>query len=167
MVSKYLTGSVNNFDASFRKGIPVKRILLLTALLIALAVPVLAQRTRAEHEVLQVELAWNRALEQGDAAALDRIWAEEFLDTSFDGTVTTKKEDLASVASGDLVYQSSKVRDLVIRVYGKSAVVTGHWTAVGQFRGADVSGEFRYTDVYVKREGRWQAVASQITRIGG
>ena len=145
----------------------MKTKLLLTALLIVLAVPALAQRTKAEHEILQVELAWNRALEQGDAAALDRIWAKEFLDTSFDGTVTTKEEDLTSVASGDLVYQSSKVRDLVIHVYGKSAVVTGHWTAVGQFKGVDVSGEFRYTDVYVRREGRWQAVASQITRIGG
>ena len=49
----------------------------------------------------------------------------------------------------------------------KSAVVKGHCTAVGQVRGVDVSGELRYTDVYVKREGRWQAVASQITRIGG
>ena len=145
----------------------MKTMLPLAALLIVLAVPAVAQRTNAEHEVLQVELAWNHALEQGDVAALDRIWAEEFLNTSFDGTVTTKKEDLAVIASGDLVYQSSKVRDLIIRVYGKSAVVTGHWTAVGQFRGVDVSGEFRYTDVYVKREGRWQAVASQITRIGG
>jgi hypothetical protein len=151
----------------FERGIVMKTILPLTALLIVLAVPAVAQRTNAEHEVLQVELAWNHALEQGDVAALDRIWAEEFLDTSFDGTVTTKEEDLAFIASGDLVYQSSKVRDLVIRVYGKSAVVKGHWTAVGQFRGVDVSGEFRYTDVYVKREGRWQAVASQITRIGG
>jgi ketosteroid isomerase-like protein len=145
----------------------MKRILSLTAVFIVLAVPAVAQRTSAEHEVLQVELAWNLALEQGDVAALERIWADEFLDTSFDGSVTTKKEDLAVIASRDLVYQSSKVRNLVIRVYGKSAVVTGHWTAVGQFRGADVSGEFRYTDVYVKREGRWQAVASQITRIGG
>ena len=145
----------------------MKTMLALTALLIVLAVPALAQRTNAEQEILQVELAWNRALEQGDTAALDRIWAEEFLDTSFDGTVTTKEQDLAAVASGDLGYQSSKVRDLVIRVYGKAAVVKGHWTAVGQFQGVDVSGEFRYTDVYVKREGRWQAVASQITRIGG
>ena len=150
----------------------MKTALLLTPLLIVLAVPALAQpikagHDKAEHEILQVELAWNRALEQGDAAALDRIWAEEFLDTSFDGTVTTKEEDLASVASGDLVYQSSRVRDLIIHVYGKFAVVTGHWTAVGQFKGVDVSGEFRYTDVYVKREGRWQAVSSQITRIGG
>ncbi len=145
----------------------MRRIVSLAALFIAVAVPAVAQRTNTEHEVLQVELAWNRALEQGDVAALDRIWAEEFHDTSFDGTVTTKQQDLAVVASRELVYRSSKVRDLVIRVYGKSAVVTGHWTAVGQFRGADVSGEFRYTDVYVKREGRWQAVASQITRIGG
>ena len=144
----------------------MKKILPLTALLIVVAVPAVAQRTNAEHEVLQVELAWNRALEQGDVAALDMIWAEEFFDTSFDGSVTGKKEDLAVIASGDLVYQSSKVRALVIHVYGKSAVVTGHWTAVGQFRGVDVSGQFRYTDVYVKREGRWQAVASQITRIG-
>src|SRR5262245_9147476 len=146
------------------------RVLLLTALVMVLAVPALAQPHKGDHEadeILKVELAWNRALERGDAKALDRIWAEEFIDTSFDGTVTTKEEDLAAVASGDLVYQSSKVRDLVIHVFEKKfAVVTGHWTAVGQFKGVDVSGEFRYTDTYVKRDGRWQAVASQITRIG-
>jgi len=67
---------------------------LLALLLIVLAVPVLADRSKAEH------------------------WAEEFLDTSFDGTVTTEEEDLTTIASGDLVYQSSRVRDLVIRVYG-------------------------------------------------
>src|ERR1051325_6150795 len=99
------------------KGTLMNRILSLTALFIVLAVPAVAQRTSAEHEVLQVELAWNVALERGDVAALERIWADEFLDTSFDGSVTTKKEDLAVIASRDLVYQSSKVRDLVIRVY--------------------------------------------------
>jgi len=35
----------------------------------------------------------------------------------------------------------------------------------GRYKDQDISGGYRYTDVYVKRQGRWQAIALQITRI--
>jgi len=55
-------------------------------------------------------------------------------------------------------------KDVIMRVYGNVVVVNARTINKGHRRERDVSGEFRYTRVYVKREGRWQAVLSQYTR---
>ena len=69
------------------------------------------------------------------------------------------------MSSGDLKFQSIVVSDLTIHVYGKTAVAAGTATLKGSFKGQDISGTYRYTDVWVKRNGKWQVVASQATKV--
>jgi ketosteroid isomerase-like protein len=52
-----------------------------------------------------------------------------------------------------------------VRVYGDMAVATYGSTDKGSYKGKDISGRFRWTDVFVKRNGRWEIVAGQGTRI--
>jgi Ketosteroid isomerase homolog len=69
------------------------------------------------------------------------------------------------VKSGDLKIESSTNEDMKVQVHGDTAVVTYRSTDKGNYKGNDLSGQYRWTDVFVKRNGRWQIVAGQGTRI--
>ena len=51
-----------------------------------------------------------------------------------------------------------------VRVFGTTAIVTGSDTEKSTYKGKDSSGKYVWTDVFVERNGRWQAVASQSTK---
>ncbi|MCA1607485.1 MAG: nuclear transport factor 2 family protein [Acidobacteria bacterium] len=53
----------------------------------------------------------------------------------------------------------------VTSFFGNGCVVIGRSTVKGQDKGQDISGQYRYTRVYVKRQRRWQLVANQSTRL--
>src|SRR5207249_9657661 len=95
---------------------------------------------------------------------LQRLYADEYLSTDQDGVTWTKSQDIAiaNITSGTLKLASYKLEDMKVHVYGDAAVVTGGNTIKATFQGKDVSGH-RFTDVFVKRAGRWQCVATQGT----
>lgn len=55
--------------------------------------------------------------------------------------------------SGSLKYESVKFDEIKVHAYGDTAVVTGRSTIKGKDNGKDISGQTRYTRVYVKRQG--------------
>jgi ketosteroid isomerase-like protein len=65
--------------------------------------------------------------------------------------------------SGSFKYDSRTISDLKIRIYGDTAIVTGRSTQKGSENGKDYSGDYRFTRVYGKQEGRWVTVALQAT----
>jgi ketosteroid isomerase-like protein len=122
----------------------------------------------AEQEVLKVENDWNQALVRRDTASLQRFYADEYLYTDPDGLVWDRTKDLANLTSGSAArFSAYKLDDTKVHIYGDVAVVTGRNTITGVFERvhSDVSGSYRFTDVFVKRNGRWQCVASQASRI--
>ena len=60
---------------------------------------------------------------------------------------------------------SYKLDDLQVRVYGDVAIVTGRNATTGTLFGKAASMKSRFTDVFVKRGGRWQCVANHTTAI--
>ena len=118
-----------------------------------------------EQELIKLEEGWGDALVKGDVAFLDRILADDYMDTCDDGTVATKAQDIADLKSGDLKVTSLVADESKVRVYGKAAVVTYRFTLKGQFKDKDISGQYRETDTWVKRAGHWQCVASQESKI--
>jgi unsaturated rhamnogalacturonyl hydrolase len=121
---------------------------------------------RTEREVLDAERHWREAWVAGDAAALDRIHAANYIAIPNIGTTSTRAEVMADVKQGVFRYSSMKHSEQNVRFFGGTAVVVGRTTNEGRRGDRDVSGDFRYTRIYVKRDGRWQAVLSQYTRIG-
>ena len=115
--------------------------------------------------LIALEHEWADAVKHQDAGAIDRIQAEEFVFTDPAGQTWTKTRGLDSIKAGDLVIDSFELTDAQVKIYGNTAVVTFAITWHGSFRGNDVSGPQRMTDVLVKRDGRWQCVASQATRV--
>ena len=95
-----------------------------------------------------------------DAAALDRLYAEDFIGIGPSGTVRTKAQVIADFTSGSLRFQSITTDEVRWRVYGDTAVETGRSIMIGQDRSKAVPGDNRFTRVWVKRQHRWQLVAN-------
>jgi ketosteroid isomerase-like protein len=80
-----------------------------------------------------------------------------------DGSVLTKAQELAK--HSESADEPFDLEPMKVRIFGDAAVVTGdHWEK-SQYDGRDTSGHYRWMDVFVKRDGRWQAVASELTRV--
>jgi len=118
-----------------------------------------------EQLVMQIEQDMGAAIQKGDASPFERYIADTFVFTDSDGGVTDKTHLVSDIKSGDLKFESSKLDDLKVQVYGNTAVATYGTTDKGNYKGKDISGQYRWTDVFVKRKGQWQMVASQGTRL--
>lgn len=95
-----------------------------------------------------------------DAIALRRIYADDFLGIGPTGVVRNKEQVIADFTSHELAYQSITTADVLVRIYGNTAVETGRSTMIGRDRGRAVPGDNRFTRVWVVKEGRWQLVAN-------
>jgi hypothetical protein len=144
------------------------------ALLLAVAVSLTFAQTRLERDenikqlLAQIERDIGRASIERDYNYFDRVEAEEFIFTGENGSLTTKKEDLAGLkepANPDYKLEAYDVDDVKVTLYDKTAVVTGRVTTKAKFKGADVTKQTRFTDVFVWRDGRWQIVAGHSSRI--
>ena len=119
----------------------------------------------AEQELIKLENGWNEATVKRDVAFLDKILAEEITDTDSEGVVWTKAQDIANLKSGDLAVTSMVADGIKVRLYGNAAVVTGRNTSKMTFKGKDASGQYRWTDTWIKRDGRWLCVATHGSKI--
>ena len=116
-------------------------------------------------QIEQLEEARNQAILKGDAAAIERMTADDYTFITLKGELRTKAEIVKGFASGAFKYQSRTISDLKIRVYGDTAVVTGRSVQKGIENGEDYSGDYWFTRVYVKQNGAWMTVALQTTMI--
>jgi ketosteroid isomerase-like protein len=98
-----------------------------------------------------------------DADFSQTTLAEDYVAITPLGQVATKQDTLTARKSGQLRYDTINVSDMVVRVYGDTAVVTARADVKGRQLGEDFSGPYRYTRVWVRRTGRWQAVSYQQT----
>jgi ketosteroid isomerase-like protein len=130
----------------------------------------------AEREIRDLEAQFARAVVHPDRAFYERVLADDFTHTSHSGVFKTRAEWLAEDKFGGkadprlgrTTYEAFEVDDLAVRVYGDTAVVTGRTTPKGtDARGQPIRGRYRFQRVWVKRQGRWQAVAFQGTRVTG
>ena len=137
--------------------------LVLTAVPIALGQQQSArreQRGSVEQAIRQVDNERIQAQIHADAAALDRIYADDFIGVGPSGTVRTKPQVISDFTSGHLKFQSITTDDVQVRVYGNTAVETGRSTMNGQDKGKAVPRDNRFTRVWVKQQGRWRLVAN-------
>jgi ketosteroid isomerase-like protein len=102
----------------------------------------------------------------GDRAFIEEILADDWSVTDLTGRVLTKTELLEEAfSSEDRRVAAMQITDVSVRPFGDWAIVTGRTEAAGEYRGEAAEVALRFTDVFAKRDGRWQAVASQATLI--
>ena len=110
------------------------------------------------------ERVWAEAYKNRDRNALNAVLADEFIFTDDEGHVYDKAQYVAAVM--DVVrVESYSVDDTKIQSFGDTGVVVGRWSGKMSIDGKDASGAFRFTDTFVRRNGQWQVVASQDTRL--
>jgi ketosteroid isomerase-like protein len=114
-------------------------------------------------EIIDMERQAREASLRRDADFSQRTLAEDYVAITPLGTVTTKQDTLSARKSGQLRYVSIDVSDMVVRLYGDTAVVTARADVKGHQMGEDFSGPYRYTRVWVRHSGHWQAVSYQAT----
>jgi hypothetical protein len=91
--------------------------------------------------------------------------ADDWVSIDFQGRTVTKSETIANLKSGLPATQAAGIGEMKVRVFGDSAIVTGSDTEKSSVKGKNVIDKYLWTDVFVKRDGRWQAVASQSTKV--
>ena len=119
---------------------------------------VTAELTKIEHRLVK---AWL----DGDRATVESILASDWSVIDLTGRVLTKAQVVGELGSGDRKIESGSVDDLNVRAFGDVAIVTGRSVLSGSYQGKRASVIQRFTDVFAKRDGRWQAVASQGTQV--
>lgn len=126
-----------------------------------------SKQSKIEAELMQIERDIGEANIKRDKAFFQRIEADEFIFTDAAGGVTTKAEDVASLdePAGETKLISYVADEMKVYVYGKTAVVTGRVTTTSRRKDNDIVSKTRFTDVFVKRDGRWQLVAGHSSRI--
>jgi ketosteroid isomerase-like protein len=143
------------------------RSIVLPITLLAIVPTTSAQQSGIETELIALEEAWAMAVQQADIEALDLIIGDDYIGTTASGNLQTKDDYLAAFLSGARKTYSLTTEDLRLKVYGETAVITHGGHADGEIGGQSTSGDYRWTHVFVKREGRWRAVANHVTRIPG
>jgi ketosteroid isomerase-like protein len=118
-----------------------------------------------EDQIRKLEQVWAQAVVKEGAVSVDRYEADDIITTDPTGRVTGKAEDKTDLSSGDYKIQSEELSDLKVQVYGNTAVAAATNTMKGTCKDQDLSGKYRFTDTWVKRNGKWQVVASQYTKV--
>jgi len=119
----------------------------------------------AEQELIKLENEWADALVKHDWTFLERILADDYLVTDPEGNVSAKAQEIAFFKSGEFAVTSCAHHEMKVRVYGDTAVVTGHTTTKGTYKGKDFIDNVRWTDTWIKSAGQWQCVAGHSSAI--
>lgn len=121
-------------------------------------------RASDEQQLTKIENDWADSHVKRDSSFLQRITADDFTFIGPDGNMVNKIDYIKGL-TGDTVFSGFKIDDLKIRTYGDSAVVTGLVTIIVKTKGEDDSGQYSFTDVFVKQKGEWKAVSGQVTPV--
>jgi ketosteroid isomerase-like protein len=114
--------------------------------------------------IVQNEKDWVAAITRKDAAALDRLLADDFVGTSPTAHTYTRTNAIDDLKNGRYIVEAMMLGEVSVNVYGNTAVSFTSQEEKSQYAGVDTSGHYHLTDVWVKKDGRWQAVASHGTR---
>lgn len=110
-----------------------------------------------------MERDWADAIVRHDAVTISRIVAEDWSETSWDGTSFGKAQALADLPFGTT--ESMTMDPIKVRVLGYVAIVTAGDVEQSTYKGKDTSGHYVWTDVYLNRDGQWQVVATQGSKV--
>src|ERR1043165_3999568 len=125
------------------------------ALLAMLALPRLTIATDpAEVQLSKIEHEWADAYVKRDPGFVKRLTAESFIFIGPDG-VAMNKADYVKDITGETVFSAFTMTELKVRTFGNVGVVTGKAAITAKLKEQDQSGDYAFTDVFVKQGGEW------------
>ena len=141
-----------------------KHCTVLSVTILVLCISALAAGPKAERDLKQqaalidAERAWTDTYKTHDMKVIQQLAADDFVFTDEQGSFMDKQAYVKSLS--DVQVQGYTMTDLQAFIYGNTGVVTGLWTGQYTIGGKDASGSSRFTDTFVRHDGRWYLVAS-------
>ena len=119
-----------------------------------------SKTNKVEQQLIQFMTDWGDLSGRRDTAAIDRMLPDDITLSIPDGRFLTKAQYLEGFKNipGDFTLKDSEQQ---VRVFGNAAIVTARYVVTA---GGNAE-TFRYTTTFIKRQGRWQPVAFQGTRL--
>jgi ketosteroid isomerase-like protein len=119
-----------------------------------------------ETKIIALENLWNQMQINHDADAMGKLLDSDFVLTDYDGTVLSKSQFLASIRDKSTQLTVEVSDDMKLHRHGDTVVVTGSTHEKGTEKGKSFSHLGRFTDTWVKKDGQWICIASQLSLIG-
>jgi len=117
-------------------------------------------------EIFELEDVWRNAVLKSDINTMSGLLADDYMAITASGTLQTKQEALANMRAHRVHFSALFLSDIKVRFYGTTALVTSKAEVEGTTPEGDISGNFRYTRVYVRdTQGRWKIVSFESSRI--
>jgi ketosteroid isomerase-like protein len=123
------------------------------------------EKSKVEQAIQKLEHEWADALVKGDQATIDRIVSPNWTLADPEGNLITKAASDADLKSGKIKFELVHADELNVRVFADTAIAFGLVTEKSKYDGRDTSVQYRFTDVFIKKDRRWQAVSTQLTRV--
>ena len=118
-----------------------------------------------EAELQRLEVEWDAAHMRGDAAALDRLFADDLVVQVPGMRAMTKSDSLAVFASGRMKFDRYESSETKVRLYGATAVVTGRIRRTRTNGGNKYEDDWRFTKVYLRNAKGWQVVSFHASNV--
>ena len=118
-----------------------------------------------EREIIRLFADGDRALMRADVRETERIYAEDYVQSGESGKLSTRADLIRNLAAGKIRFLSMKSTGRHVRLYGDFAIVHGSEEDDIERDGETVVVKYVYMDVVVRRDGRWQIVASQLAKL--
>jgi len=142
------------------------RCLTIMVLLLTLGVnAALAEPKADEQTFLKLQHEWAEARKHADMHFLESFYAKEFSVGVMNGGESSRAQDLAMFSSGDLKPSVIEDTNMHVSIYGETAMVTGQEHLEGSYKGHTGQFDLTFTNVFVRRDGRWQLVRHQAAQI--
>ena len=146
---------------------------LILALALGLVLPTIAlakekgtNATADEATLKKIEQEILDGILKSDTSAAEKYLTSDYLGVGPDGATQNKAEFLSDIKSGTLKLESSKYSDIKVQAGDADmAVVVYRSNDKGTYKDKDITGEYRWLDVFVKRDGKWQIAIDQGTKI--
>lgn len=116
-----------------------------------------------EEELRQFEKMWDEAMVSNDADEIGRFMSEDWVIVGSEGGITSKKEFLEWIRSGDLTHSRMDSDETRIKIYGDAGVVTSRGTSVGKYKRQPFSLYEWSSSVFIRQEGTWICVHTMLT----
>src|SRR5688500_15581076 len=124
-----------------------------------------AYTARDEADVLQLEAQWVKAIQTHDTATMERLLAPEYTGVDPTGAAMSKAQEIDMYRRGDLKFESIATGEQKVKVHIGAVIVTGKSTVKGKFKDQDISGDYRFIDIFERKPAGWQVVYSQLTKV--
>ncbi len=143
----------------------MKKLITVVVLAVLVLPGFAAGKTEVPKELATAYKAWDEALVKADGPALEKLYAEDATFIEPDGSKNSKKNAVKAITSGEVKIANPSTEHWGVTINGDTAIFTGEWRAIETMKGETKNVRYAYTDVWVKRQGKWLVLVSHLTSI--